>query len=148
MGRRDPLERIVDLVVAVPVSVVAAARQLVPFDTGPVERRVASLVGRNRELIVRYGAQRSPEVSTAREARREVPDAAAPVAPPLSAPDTPSSVAADDESLAIDGYDQLSARQIVDRLGELTPVELAAVARYERSNRRRQTVLGRIEQLS
>jgi hypothetical protein len=80
------------------------------------------------------------------------PDSASPDASPDTA--TPgsalrsSSAAAHDEPLPIDGYDQLSARQIVDRLGGLTPGELAAVARYERRKRRRQTVLGRIEQLS
>lgn len=153
MSRRDPLERIVDLVVAVPLSVVAAARELLPFDTKPVERRLGALVGHNRDVIVRYGAQRSGETAddpappvqerSNRQRSAPDPDATSPPAESATPPD-----ASGDEALAIDGYDQLSARQIVDRLGELTAAELAAVARYERSNRRRQTVLGRIEQLS
>jgi hypothetical protein len=153
VSRRDPLERIVDLVVAVPLSVVAAARQLVPFDTKPVERRLGALVGRKRDVIARYGAQHAgettdpPTVPAQAHRRRSeptsIPDTPAPPAVSVAVPD-----ASGDDALAIDGYDQLSARQIVDRLDQLTADELAAVARYERANRRRQTVLGRIEQLS
>ena len=150
MSRRDPLERIVDLVVAIPLSVVAAARQLVPFDTEPVERRLEALVGRDRDVIVRYGSRRSgaepPPVERSRSERPSRSRPATSTVTPAAAADAAD--ARVDDALAIDGYDQLSARQIVDRLGELTPDELAAVARYERSNRRRQTVLGRIGQLA
>lgn len=49
--------------------------------------------------------------------------------------------------LPIDGYDQLAARQIIDRLGSLTPAELAVIEAHERAHRNRSTVLGRIAQL-
>lgn len=49
--------------------------------------------------------------------------------------------------LAIPGYDELSAFQVVQRLGGLSSEELEAVLAYERSHRRRKTIVGRAEQL-
>jgi hypothetical protein len=51
-------------------------------------------------------------------------------------------------SLAIPGYDQLSASQVVERLEGLTPEELDAVRAYELAHRGRATILGKITQLS
>lgn len=65
----------------------------------------------------------------------------------------PASVAAvasndvDDESLPIDGYDHLAARQVIGRLADLTAEELELVAGYEAAHRNRQTVLRKIEQI-
>jgi hypothetical protein len=50
-------------------------------------------------------------------------------------------------SLAIPGYDSLSASQVVQRLAGLTPEELDAVGAYERAHRGRRTILNRIDQL-
>jgi hypothetical protein len=61
------------------------------------------------------------------------PPAAA--APPLSS------------SLAIPGYDTLSASQVVPRLEGLSGDELEAIRRYEEATRARKTVLTRIDQL-
>jgi hypothetical protein len=61
-------------------------------------------------------------------------------APPSAAP--PPAV-----SLAIPGYDALSASQVVPRLAGLSATELDAVRRYEESGRGRKTVLNRIAQL-
>jgi hypothetical protein len=52
------------------------------------------------------------------------------------------------ETLAIPGYDALSASQVVERLAGLSGDELAAVRRYEAGHRRRRTILGKIEQLT
>ena len=40
-----------------------------------------------------------------------------------------------------DGYRQMSAKDVIARLADATPAELAAVQLYETSNRHRQTVL-------
>ena len=43
------------------------------------------------------------------------------------------------------GYDQLGARDVIERLAAATPAELAAVQLYEGSKRRRKTVLAEAE---
>jgi hypothetical protein len=53
-----------------------------------------------------------------------------------------------DPQLAIPGYDQLSASQVVERLDGLTPEELDAVRGYEMAHRGRSTILGKITQLT
>jgi hypothetical protein len=50
--------------------------------------------------------------------------------------------------LGIDGYDDLSASEIVDLLEELPPTQLDVVRDHERRHRGRATVLGKIEQLT
>lgn len=50
-------------------------------------------------------------------------------------------------SLAIPGYDSLSASQVVQRLASLTAEELDAVGRYEAAGRGRRTILARVAQL-
>jgi hypothetical protein len=50
-------------------------------------------------------------------------------------------------SLAIPGYDSLSASQVVQRLEGLSSSELEEVRRYEAAHRQRRTILHRVEQL-
>ena len=50
-------------------------------------------------------------------------------------------------TLAIPGYDSLSASQVVQRLGGLAPEELEAVRQYESATRGRRTILSKIAQL-
>ena len=50
-------------------------------------------------------------------------------------------------SLAIPGFDTLSASQVVPRLDGLGRADLVAVRAYEAAHRRRRTVLGRVDQL-
>ena len=81
--------------------------------------------------------------------------AMAPPAPAETAPATPPAPAAppapvevvDPETLAIPGYESLSASQVMPRLEGLTPDELEAVRRYEHGNRARKTILNKIAQL-
>ena len=40
-----------------------------------------------------------------------------------------------------EGYERMAAREVIARLGDATPAELAAVELYERTHRSRQTVL-------
>ena len=49
-------------------------------------------------------------------------------------------------SFPILGYDDLTAAQVTERLGELSPAELRKVRDYEKRNANRKSVLGAIEQ--
>lgn len=66
-------------------------------------------------------------------------------------PETPSAPSANvggSTELAIPGYDDLSASQVVDHLDGLSPHDLAAIREYEAAHRARNTILGKIEQLT
>jgi hypothetical protein len=52
------------------------------------------------------------------------------------------------DGLAIGDYEELSASQVVDRLNGLSRAELDAIREYETSHRARNTVLGKIDQLT
>jgi hypothetical protein len=67
-----------------------------------------------------------------------------PAGPQASAPSTGGAVA----GLAITDYDELSASQVVDRLEGLPRHELEAIRDYERAHRARNTILGKIDQLT
>ncbi len=55
--------------------------------------------------------------------------------------------APDASALALADYDHLSSSQVVAKLTDLDPAELDEIAAYERANRHRRTVLGKLEQL-
>ena len=67
-------------------------------------------------------------------------------ASPTAAPSGEAGVP-DATTLAIPDYDNLSASQVVPRLGGLSAGELDAVHRYESANRGRKTILHKIAQL-
>ena len=78
------------------------------------------------------------------------PEAAA--TPPADATPAPAPTPAeahipDVASLAIPGFDTLSASQVVQRLDGLTRSELVAVRAYETPTRGRRTILSRVDQL-
>lgn len=86
-------------------------------------------------------------------AARPEPPAPAPAppkakAPVATAPAADSNGAQADADLPIPGYNSLSASQVVERLAGLSPAELGAVRAYEASNRKRRTILGKIDQIS
>lgn len=54
---------------------------------------------------------------------------------------------ASEEDLGIDRYDSLTAEEIVDKLPELSQIDLAKVDSYERKNQNRATVLSRVSAL-
>lgn len=90
-----------------------------------------------------------PEAASNQPAAREDPG---PVTAAEKEPTGPTGVvdahgSADEELLAIPGYDSLSAPQVVQRLESLTATELEAVRLYESANRRRRTILARVAQL-
>lgn len=168
----DPAEQLLDLLVYAPLGLLLEARDLVPKLAEKGRRRlggqvtVARMVG---ELAVRRGQRQAEKIlerlrqqnsgggaagAGGRAAGERAPAAnghgsapsagtvrAAPAAPsPLA--DAPTSA-----SLAIPGYDTLSASQVLPRLEGLSAGELEAVRAYEQSTRARKTVLSRIDQL-
>ena len=62
-------------------------------------------------------------------------------------PGTPGEHVPQVSSLAIHGFDTLSASQVVQRLDGLSRAELIAVRTYEAGSRGRRTVLSRVDQL-
>ncbi len=138
---RAPVDRLVDLAVAVPTCTLVAARRAVPlaarigaFGTVRLVERVSAAVH-----DLRNGPDDDIEVAAAALA---VPDEVTETAAPSAA----ESVPVDD--LPIEGYDDLAARQVVDRLAALERADLARVEVYEREHRNRSTVLGKISMLT
>jgi hypothetical protein len=43
------------------------------------------------------------------------------------------------------GYDELTGRQVVERIGELSPLQLRTIREYERRHGNRKTVLAALE---
>ena len=86
------------------------------------------------------GAARAPARGPASGAN------AGPSTVPASGP-KPGPAAPAAASLAIPGYDSLSAPQVVQRLDGLSVAELEAVGAYEAATRGRKTILSRVGQL-
>ena len=163
-NRQDPAEQLLDLLVYAPLGLLLEARDLVPKLADKGRQRmggqvtVARMIG---ELAVRQGQRRAERVI---QRLREQPSRPASPSrsgeepanghrPPPSAAATPSSAASpqssagEASSLAIPGYDTLSASQVVPRLEGLSTEELEAIRAYEEGTRGRKTVLTRIDQL-
>jgi hypothetical protein len=89
-----------------------------------------------------------PEPPPPPRAPEATPASSAPATPPTP-PDAAwkSDVAAAD-ALPIPDYDELSASQVVERLDGLDRESLEAIRRYETDHRGRNTILGKIAQLS
>ena len=86
----------------------------------------------------------APVAPTVRRAAAPVPPHGAPVAATTLPADAHVPAVA---SLAIPGFDTLSASQVVQRLDGLSRSELVAVRAYETSTRGRRTILSRVDQL-
>lgn len=167
---RPSLESALDVLVYAPVGLAAEVRRLLPDlareGRTRVEQRVtlARFVGR---LAVRAGRQQLESRLAAVRAAAPVPRPAgsAPAATPAAAAaagsagsrtvsgeeppreEAPTEVAVRSQDLPIVGYDTLSASQVVSRLAALDGRELDVVEAYERANRQRRTILGKVEQL-
>ena len=86
----------------------------------------------------------APAAAPEPPAKKPSPAATAPAATaPASSPDAPSV-----DALPIPDYDELSASQVVERLEGLDRESLEAIRRYESEHRGRNTILGKIAQLS
>ena len=98
-----------------------------------------------------------PETAAEESATTRRPDPAAPpgsaFTSPVSAPAADASAAAETtaphvDDLPIPEYDELSASQVIERLEGLDADSLEAVRAYEASHRGRNTILGKIAQLT
>lgn len=142
---------------------VAAARMMGEFaigqgrdQAGRAVRQATDQAGQTLSVVGGLTARR-PEPP---ERAPAPPAPAAPAAPPERTPPPPPAPEAQAEpsgngqgpapsveTLAIPGYDTLSASQVVQRLDGLAPDELEAVRAYEESSRKRKTILARVQQL-
>jgi hypothetical protein len=122
---------------------VPMVRQRVEREVGTARDRAQSLLGSiaGSDDIVGAPAAR-PEPSA------PMPPAPAAAAPAAGAPLGDSNGSQADPMLPIPGYNSLSASQVVQRLTGLSVEELEAVRAYEASNRKRRTILGKIDQIS
>ncbi len=141
---REPIDRVIDFVIAVPVTTAIAIRRSAPLVVRASRRGVRQLT-RRLAGVDRHRDTSPPAPRRVAGERSEGETPRDPVVAPPTARADPSSQTADD--LPIEDYDHLAARQVVDRLASLEPDELAVIESYERAHRHRQTVLGRIGQL-
>lgn len=162
---RTPVDAALELFVYAPVGLALEARTLLPrfVQRGRSQIALARVVGK---FAVRKGREdleaavvngQSHVIGTLRSVG-VVPPSSEPTSDEVTpAPQRPSSaprVAAvrpvpdvDPASLAIPGYDTLSASQVIPRLASLTTEELELVRRYEAAARGRKTILSKIAQL-
>jgi hypothetical protein len=145
---------------------VAAARAMGGFALGQgrdqaekAVRQAGDQAGQTLSVVGGLASARRPRAAApARSAAPAQP--AAPTPPPPAPEGVPARaepavdaggnghvVAPSADSLAIPGYDTLSASQVVQRLGGLAADELEAVRAYEEASRKRKTILARVEQL-
>lgn len=137
---RAPVHRLVDLAVAVPACSLVAARRAVPIVARLGTVGTARLVGRVSDAVHQMRADGPIE---------PVADSEAPgFEPQTEEPATPAVASVSVHDLPIEGYDDLAARHVVDRLAALDRADLARVEAYERRHRNRSTVLGKISILS
>ena len=137
--RRAPLDRLVDLAVAVPTCTLVAARRAVPLAARIGTLGTARLIGRVSEAV--HERRQDPQID---ELLSEAIDDAA--ERDIEDEDPIETISVDE--LPIDGYDDLAARQVVDRLDDLDPADLGRIETYEREHRNRSTVLGKISILT
>ena len=171
---RSPIDAALDLLFYAPVGLALTARDELPRLIEKGRQRVSGQVTMARmigQFAVTQGGQEaekfvkqatdtlsalgiipgSPQQPAAHEPAPSAPSAPSPPSPRAGAangnrPATPARTADADE-LGIEGYDSLSASQVVQRLAGLSEAELTAVQAYESSTRGRRTILTRIAQL-
>lgn len=170
------MDRAFDLLVYAPIGLAIAAKEELPRLIARGRREAAGQVGMARvvgQFAVNRGQKEAGKLFRQVGERLAglglVPDpkrgsgpapssspstsaSTAPAPPPEQAPPAPEPApagapAGEAGSLAIPGYDSLSAPQVVQRLDGLSGDELEAVRGYEAATRRRKTILGRISQL-
>jgi hypothetical protein len=119
----------------------APAPESEPADTAPVTPAPAATAPPAAPATpsVTFGPWSGPNSSPSQPAPAQP-------APPMGTISGGGAPPASDE-LPIPGYDALSASQVVERLAGLSAGELDSVRDYENANRRRRTILGKIEQL-
>jgi hypothetical protein len=170
---KSPVEGWFEIFVYAPLGFALDARQLLPrfIDRGRSQVVLARVVGRyaverGSTRAGRYVGHSQEQVAAVLQALGLLPEGepgadqadlddfedelvafASPTAAPEARPAPPSPPDGAADKLAIPGYDNLSASQVVPRLGGLSVRELEAVRRYEEANRGRKTILNKIAQL-
>ena len=153
--RRAPIDRVVDLAVAVPAATFVAACRAVPLAARAGTVGAARAIRRVSESVSSARAAQAVDDGTVAqvEPRTDTGDVESADQPVAAEPhdeatvvDEVGSVALDE--LPIEGYDDLAARQVVARLEGLDRADLGRVEAYEREHRNRSTVLGKIAALS
>jgi hypothetical protein len=133
------------------------------------EKQVSAVREQADRLVESFGAATTrtngasgvpvpPAARTSSPPPRHAPTDDAPPAPDAGVEETVTSPgaagsanahrSASSAHLPIPGYDALSASQVVERLAGLGADELGAVRDYELANRKRRTILGKIDQLT
>ena len=164
---RSLFDELLELAVYVPVGLATRVLDQVPGLAAAGRERIGSQVDQARVIgrfavgLARSKAARSFTTAAPRPAPRPKTEPPAPSPPtpatrqatPPAQPSAaePSAGAAPQDRpaapQAIPDYDALSASQVVPRLQGLSQDELAAIARYESTTRRRRTILNKIAQL-
>ena len=147
----------VELGVFAPLGVVAALAEGGP---GAARREVARAGANGRSTVARSLAEVRASMGAPAGDRRAEPATASPEPSgaddrsggdgAVESPERPEAALAhvpDVEALALPDYDHLPASDVVAKLPTLTPADRALIGAYEAANRRRRTVLGRLEQL-
>ncbi|HVV37654.1 MAG TPA: hypothetical protein VHC63_13675 [Acidimicrobiales bacterium] len=172
---KTPIERLLETAFYAPLGIAAMVREELPklVARGHQEATMAKTMGQfavtmGRAELEKRLKQIAERPASNRPASSPVATAATPAAPatqtpppaPASPPPAPPAPAAataesngtpvtvhDAQSLAIPGYDSLSASQVVERLAGLNAEELEAIGSYEAAGRGRRTILNRVAQL-
>jgi hypothetical protein len=122
-------------------------------ETGDVVKDLEQLVGRGRSGVEqRAGKARKRGESAVGRARKQAGSATSKATsraiksadPALAQVDRARRAAGVGSAFPVTGYDDLTAAQVEDRLGTLTPAELRKVRDYEKRNANRKTVLNSI----
>ncbi|MFT5200761.1 MAG: hypothetical protein ACI9C1_000126 [Candidatus Aldehydirespiratoraceae bacterium] len=138
-------DQVMDLLVYAPIGLALEARQLLP--------KLAER-GRGQIALTRLAGKIASDRGQG-EARKLVDQVIAVAGTvlagddddPAAADDDEPDLTGDDSALPVDGYDGLSAPQLLPFLPPLSADELDAILRYEQAHRSRTTVINRIRQL-
>jgi len=139
--QRPFIEKVLDIALYAPVGLAVQLQSDLSTFISSGRTRVSERVQVARwvgEMTVTYGR---------RELEKRMAGAA--VAPVAGAPAIEPQLVVEIPPLTppFDGYQHLAAAQVVQLLGRLPVYELAAIRTYERANRRRRTILAKLDQL-
>lgn len=138
-----PVERLIEIALFTPFTVGAAVVQRAPAAVRQARQDLvaARVLG---EMAVNEGLRR---VRARNDGSESCPSEVSPRREVEPVPDEVPTAVGDSDVLALPDYDHLPAVDIVAKLPALSTDERDQIEAYERTHRRRRTVLGKIEQL-
>lgn len=146
--QRAPIDRVVDAMVAAPLAYMQATREATSLGLSAIEYVLGNFATR----VVDYRARSTrstvpPRPVANRRAATPDPERLQVTSPrPVGeASSKPASAVDAVELLPIEGYDQLTGRQIVAAIDDLTIADLEAILVFESGQKQRQTVLRAID---